>query len=97
MKKKWIDLRENPVSSRLGKIINMKIENKFPTKDISLEDLKSKFPLVAKNSKHVSKFEIAGVEFGGDLIPIFAGPNMVESRELIFDAVQNVKKTELIF
>ena len=48
MKKKWIDLRENPVSSRLGKIINMKIENKFPTKDISLEDLKSKFPLVAK-------------------------------------------------
>ena len=71
----------------------MKIENKFPTKDISLEDLKSKFPLVAKkNSKHVSKFEIAGVEFGGDLIPIFAGPNMVESRELIFDAAQNVKK-----
>ena len=46
----------------------MKIENKFPTKDISLEDLKSKFPLVAKkNSKHVSKFEIAGVEFGGIL------------------------------
>jgi len=71
----------------------MKIENKFPTKDISLEDLKSKFPLVAKkNSKHVSKFEIAGVEFGGYLIPIFAGPNMVESRELIFDAAQNVKK-----
>ena len=72
----------------------MKIENKFPTKDISLEDLKSKFPLVAKkNSKHVSKFEIAGVEFGGDLIPIFAGPNMVESRELIFDTAQNVKKS----
>ncbi len=71
----------------------MKIENKFPTKDISLEDLKSKFPLVAKkNSKHVSKFEIAGVEFGGDLIPIFAGPNMVESRDLIFDTAQNVKK-----
>lgn len=72
----------------------MKIENKFPTKDISLEDLKSKFPLVAKkNPKHVSKFEIAGVEFGGDLIPIFAGPNMVESRELIFDTAQNVKKS----
>lgn len=72
----------------------MKIENKFPTKDISLEDLKSKFPLVAKkNSKHFSKFEIAGVEFGGDLIPIFAGPNMVESRDLIFDTAQNVKKS----
>jgi len=71
----------------------MKIENKFPTKDISLEDLKSKFPLVAKkNSSHKSKFEVAGVEFGGDLIPVFAGPNMVESRELIFDVAKNVKK-----
>ncbi len=72
----------------------MKIENKFPTKDISLEDLKTKFPLVAKkNSKHFSKFDIAGVEFGGDLIPIFAGPNMVETKELIFDVAQNVKKS----
>ena len=71
----------------------MKIENKFPTKDISLDDLKSKFPLVAKkNSSHKSKFEVAGVEFGGDLIPVFAGPNMVESRELIFDVAKNVKK-----
>ena len=71
----------------------MKIENKFPTKDISEEDLKNKFPLVAKkNSTHQSKFEVAGVEFGGDLIPIFAGPNMVESRELIFDVATNVKK-----
>jgi len=71
----------------------MKIENKFPTKDISAEDLKTKFPLVAKkNSGHKSKFEISGVEFGGDLIPIFAGPNMVESRELIFDTAKNVKE-----
>ena len=71
----------------------MKIENKFPTKDISQEDLKNKFPLVAKkNPTHQSKFEIAGIEFGGDLIPIFAGPNMVESKELIFDVATNVKK-----
>ena len=72
----------------------MKIENKFPTKDISQEDLKNKFPLVAKkNPTHQSKFEIAGIEFGGDLIPIFAGPNMVESKELIFDVATNVKKS----
>ncbi len=72
----------------------MKIENKFPTKDISQEDLKNKFPLVAKkNQTHQSKFEIAGIEFGGDLIPIFAGPNMVESKELIFDVATNVKKS----
>ena len=71
----------------------MKIENKFPTKDISEEDLKTKFPLVAKKSPtHQSKFEVAGVEFGGNLIPIFAGPNMVESRDLIFDVAINVKK-----
>ena len=64
----------------------MKIENKFPTKDISEEDLKTKFPLVAKkNSGHVSKFDIAGIEFGGSLIPILAGPNMVESEDLIID------------
>ena len=71
----------------------MAIANKFPTKDISPEDLKEKFPLVAKkNSEHISKFEISGVEFGGDLIPIFAGPNMVESKELIFNIAENVKK-----
>jgi len=72
----------------------MKIENKFPGKDVTLEDLKTKFPLVAKkNDSHRSKFSIAGVEFGGDLIPIFAGPNMVESKELIEDVAINIKKS----
>ena len=71
----------------------MKIENKFPGKDVSNEDMLTKFPLVAKkNDTHKSKFEIAGIEFGGDLIPIFAGPNMVESKELIEDVAINVKK-----
>ena len=70
------------------------MDNKFPGKDITESDLKEKFPLVAKkNSKHKSIFEIAGVEFGGDQIPIFAGPNMIESKKLIFDVVQNVKKS----
>ena len=69
------------------------IENKFPGKDISNEDMLTKFPLVAKkNPEHKSKFEICGVEFGGKNIPIFAGPNMVESKELIFDIAKNVKK-----
>jgi 3-deoxy-7-phosphoheptulonate synthase len=71
----------------------MKIENKLPGKDVSLEDLQTKFPLVAKkDAQHKSKFKVAGVEFGGDLIPIFAGPNMVESKELIEDVAINVKK-----
>lgn len=69
------------------------VENKFPGKDISESDLKEKFPLCAKKNKnHYSKFEIAGIEFGGNTIPIMAGPNMVESEELILDVASNVKK-----
>ena len=69
------------------------IENKFPGKDITSDDLKDKFPLVAKKSPdHKSKFSICGIEFGGDKIPVFAGPNMVESKELIEDIALNVKK-----
>ena len=69
------------------------IENKFPGKDVTQDDLESKFPLVAKkNDNHKSKFIIKDIEFGGSLIPIFAGPNMVESRELIFNIAENVKK-----
>ncbi len=69
------------------------MDNKFPGKDISKEDLKSKFPLATKkNLEHKSKFKISGVDFGSELIPIFAGPNMVESKELIFDVAKNVKE-----
>ena len=68
------------------------MDNKFPGKDISVEDIKTKFPLVAKkNPTHKSIFEISGVEFGGNTIPIFAGPNMVESKDLIMDVAKNVK------
>ena len=71
----------------------MKIENKAPGKDVSSEDLLTKFPLAAKkNDSHKSKFKISGIEFGGELIPVFAGPNMVESKELIEDVAINVKK-----
>tara|TARA_B110000008_G_scaffold279719_1_gene328182 strand:+ start:7955 stop:8854 length:900 start_codon:yes stop_codon:yes gene_type:complete len=71
----------------------VKIENKLPGKDVSAEDLQTKFPLVAKkDSNHKSKFKVSGIEFGGDLIPIFAGPNMVESKKLIEDVAFNVKK-----
>tara|TARA_Y100000590_G_scaffold81530_1_gene90612 strand:- start:2791 stop:3678 length:888 start_codon:yes stop_codon:yes gene_type:complete len=69
-------------------------ENKFPGKDITEEDIKTKFPLVAKkNSDHKSSFDISGVNFGGELIPIFAGPNMVESEELIINTALSVKKS----
>ena len=71
----------------------MSIENRFPGKDITPEDLETRFPLVAKrDAAHKSRFTVAGVEFGGDLVPVFAGPNMVESRDLIFDVATRVKQ-----
>ena len=74
------------------------MDNKFPGKDISYEDIKTKFPLAAKKNKnHKSVFKIAGVEFGGKNIPIFAGPNMVESKNLIFDIAKNIKKNNCHF
>ena len=72
----------------------MTIENKVPGKDVLASDLTDKFPLVAKKSPdHVSSFTIADVEFGGLLVPIFAGPNMVESEDLINEIALNVKKS----
>ena len=69
-------------------------ENKFPGKDISEDDVKTKFPLVAKkNPGHRSCFDISNVNFGGDLIPVIAGPNMVESEELIIEIAISVKKS----
>ena len=69
------------------------IVNKAPGKDISHDDLKNKIPLVAKkNKKHFSKINISGVIFGGKKIPIFAGPNTVENKKMIFDIAKNVKK-----
>lgn len=70
----------------------MAIENKSPGKDVSEEDLRFKFPLVAKTSAdHKSSFTVSGVEFGGSLVPVFAGPNMVESEDLIVSTAKAVK------
>lgn len=68
------------------------MDNKAPGKDITDEDLASKFPLAAKKSPdHRTRFSVAGVEFGGDLIPVFAGPNTVENRDQIVEIAHNVK------
>lgn len=72
----------------------MAIENKVPGKDVLQSDLKDKFPLVAKtNAEHISKFSVSGVEFGSELVPVFAGPNMVESEALIHDIANSVKQS----
>ena len=69
------------------------IQNKAPGKDVSVEDMAEKFPLAAKkNNTHHSKFDVGGIPFGDSLIPIMAGPNMVESEKLIVETAINVKK-----
>ena len=71
-----------------------KINNKFPGKDISLDDIKNKFPLVVKkNAKHKTKFKVNQIEFGNKLIPIMAGPNTVESRNFIIKLANFIKKS----
>ncbi|WP_035691816.1 3-deoxy-7-phosphoheptulonate synthase [Azospirillum halopraeferens] len=70
----------------------MAISNAAPGKDISAEDLASKFPLAAKKDpEHVTRFSVAGVEFGGPLVPIMAGPNTVENEAMIVDTARAVK------
>jgi 3-deoxy-7-phosphoheptulonate synthase len=74
------------------------IDNKFPGKDITTEDLKTKFPLAAKkNSKHKTIVKINDFEIGGKDMPIFAGPNMVESFELMEKTAKFLKKHKLNF
>ena len=69
------------------------IQNKAPGKDVSIEDMKEKFPLTAKKDKsHNSTFEISGTSFGGKLVPVMAGPNMVENENLIVETAIQVKK-----
>ena len=60
------------------------MDNKFPGKDISIDDLKSKIPLCAKKNKnHYSIVKVKNIEFGGKNIPILAGPNTVENLQMI--------------
>lgn len=67
------------------------IDNKFPSKDVTNDDILTKFPLAAKkNESHSSIVEVAGVPFGSDVVPIFAGPNTVESQELILETAFSV-------
>lgn len=72
---------------------NMGVDNKFPGKDLSEEDLQNKIPLVAKKRPdHRTTFECAGIEFGGKLVPVMAGPNTVENEDLIVRTAIGVKK-----
>lgn len=69
------------------------MENKFPGKDVTEEDLGTKLKLVAKkNPGHRSIVRVGDVTFGEKLIPVMAGPNTVENEKMIVDTAHAVKK-----
>lgn len=70
----------------------MAVENKFPGKDLSEDDIAHKIPLVAKKSPdHKTVFTCGGVEIGGPLVPVMAGPNTVETEDLIVESAKAIK------
>lgn len=71
------------------------MENKFPGKDISEEDHKSKFPLSSiKNKKKVVKIS-KDISFGSSLVPVIAGPNTLEDRDMIFKCCEMLEKKNI--
>lgn len=73
------------------KIFVNKLSNKNPTKDITLDDIKYKIPKITERKKITVKVNDK-VSFSNGKIPIIAGPNGVESRELIFKVAKFLKK-----
>ena len=68
------------------------VDNKFPGKDLTDNDIAGKIPLVAKKSPdHKTRFICAGIEFGGDLIPVMAGPNLAETEDMIMECARAMK------
>ena len=71
------------------------MENKFPGKDISEEDHKNKFPLSSiKNKKKVVKIS-KDISFGSNLVPVIAGPNTLEDRDMIFRCCEILEKKNI--
>ncbi len=68
------------------------MENKFPGKDISDSDLKDKFPLVSsKNKKKIVEIS-KEISFGANDVPIMAGPNTLENKDLMFKCCELFEK-----
>ena len=67
------------------------LSNKEPTKDITKDDINYKLPKVT--SKKEVKVKVSkDIIFSKKTLPIIAGPNGVESRELIFKIAKYLKK-----
>lgn len=67
------------------------LSNKQPTKDITLDDIKNKLFRITSN-KEIKVKVSKNVIFSRKNIPIIAGPNGVENKELIFNVAKFLKK-----
>tara|TARA_B100001250_G_C19816906_1_gene798996 strand:- start:4209 stop:5090 length:882 start_codon:yes stop_codon:yes gene_type:complete len=71
------------------------MENKFPGKDISDQDLKDKFPLSSSlNKKKIIKVS-KDITFGSKDVPVIAGPNTLENKDMIFRCCELLEKKGL--
>ena len=70
------------------------LTNKQPTKDITSDDLKFKIPIITSKRNIEVKIDKKTI-FNNKSIPIIAGPNGVESRELIFKVGKLLKKNKI--
>jgi len=70
------------------------LSNKQPTKDITHDDLKYKIPKITSKNK-ISVRINKDIIFSKKTLPIIAGPNGVESRELIFKVGKLLKKNKI--
>ena len=70
------------------------LTNKQPTKDITSDDLKYKIPIITSKRNIEVKIDKKTI-FNNKSIPIIAGPNGVESRELIFKVGKLLKKNKI--
>ncbi len=73
------------------KIFVKNLINNQPTKDITLDDIKNKIFRITSKKKITVKVS-KDIVFSSNTLPIIAGPNGVESRELIFKVAIFLKK-----
>ena len=71
------------------------MENKFPGKDITEEDHKSKFPLSSINNKKKIVQISKDISFGSDAVQVIAGPNTLENKDMIFRCCELLEKKKI--
>lgn len=70
------------------------MDNKFPGKDITKEDCKFKFPLATK--KRPNEISLSKkIKFNSKTIPVIAGPNTLENREMILKCCDLLEKKKI--